>query len=86
LVKEGRTRLMVHHHGLEPLLNTLERIINRLSFALVLSSLIIASSLIVHAKVPPMWHDMSVPGVLGYMVAGLMGFWLLIAMVRHGKM
>jgi ubiquinone biosynthesis protein len=33
-----------------------------------------------------MWHGMSVPGVLGYMVAGLMGFWLLIAMVRHGKM
>jgi len=29
---------------------------------------------------------MSVPGVLGYLVAGMMGFWLLIAMVRHGKM
>jgi ubiquinone biosynthesis protein len=86
LVKEGRTLLRVHHHGLEPLMNTLERIVNRLAFALILSSLIIASSLIVHAKVPPMWHDMSVPGVLGYMVAGLMGFWLLIAMVRHGKM
>ena len=78
--------LRVHHHGLEPLMNTLERIVNRLAFALVLSSLIIASSVIVHAKVPPMWHDMSVPGVLGYIVAGLMGFWLLIAMVRHGKM
>ncbi|MGD0815749.1 MAG: AarF/ABC1/UbiB kinase family protein [Verrucomicrobiota bacterium] len=86
MVKEGRTRLMVHHHGLEPLINTLERIINRLAFALVLSSLIIASSVIVHARVPPIWHGMSVPGVLGYMVAGLMGFWLLIAMVRHGKM
>jgi ubiquinone biosynthesis protein len=86
LVKEGRTRLLVHHHGLAPLINTLERIVNRLAFALVLSSLIIASSVIVHARVPPMWHGMSVPGVLGYMVAGLMGFWLLIAMVRHGKM
>ena len=86
LVKEGRTLLQMHHHGLEPLMNTLERIVNRLAFALVLSSLIIASSVIVHAKVPPMWHDMSVPGMLGYMVAGLMGFWLLIAMVRHGKM
>jgi ubiquinone biosynthesis protein len=86
LVKEGRTLLRVHHLGLEPLMNTLERIINRLAFALVLSSLIIASSVIVHAKVPPMWHGMSVPGVLGYMVAGMMGFWLLIAMVRHGKM
>ena len=86
LVKEGRTLLRVHHHGLEPLINTLERIINRLAFALVLSSLIIASAVIVHAKVPPMWHNMSLPGMLGYVVAGLMGFWLLIAMVRHGKM
>ena len=86
LIKEGRTLVRVHHHGLEPLMNTLERIVNRLAFALVLSSLIIGSSLIVHAKVPPMWHDMSVSGVLGYIVAGMMGFWLLIAMVRHGKM
>ena len=86
LIKEGRSLLQVHHHGLKPLMNTLERIVNRLAFALVLSSLIIASSVIVHAKVPPMWHDMSVPGVVGYMVAGMMGFWLLIAMVRHGKM
>lgn len=86
IVKEGRTRLRIHHHGFEPLLETLERIINRLSFALVLSSLVIASAVIVHAKVPPMWHDMSVPGVAGYLVAGIMGFWLLIAMLRHGKM
>jgi ubiquinone biosynthesis protein len=86
LIKEGRIRLQMFHFGLEPLLNTLERVINRLAFALVLSALIIASSVIVHAKVPPMWHDMSVPGVLGYLVAGMMGFWLLIAMVRHGKM
>ena len=86
LIKEGRTLLRIHHFGLEPLMETLERIINRLAFALVLASLIIASSLIVHAHVPPMWHDMSIPGVLGYMVAGLMGFWLLIAMLRHGKM
>ena len=67
-------------------METLERIVNRLAFALILASLIIASSLIVHARVPPMWHGMSVPGMLGYLVAGMMGFWLLIAMLRHGKM
>jgi len=86
LLKEGRTHIRVHHHGFEPLLETLERVINRLAFALVLSSIMIASAVIVHAKVPPLWHDMSVPGVFGYVVAGLMGFWLLIAMLRHGKM
>jgi ubiquinone biosynthesis protein len=84
--KEGRLRLLIHHHGLEDLINTLERIVNRLAFALVLGSLIVASSVIVHARVPPLWHDMSVIGVAGYLLAGMMGFWLLIAMLRHGKM
>jgi ubiquinone biosynthesis protein len=86
-IKEGRARLHVHHQGLEGLMNTLERIVNRLAFALVLASLIISSSVIVHARVPPLWgHQVSAIGVVGYLLAGLMGFWLLIAMLRHGKM
>jgi ubiquinone biosynthesis protein len=85
-IKEGRLRLMIHHGGFEELLNTLERVVNRLSFSLVLSSLIIASSVIVHAHVPPLWHGVSVIGLGGYLLAGMMGFGLLIAMVRHGKM
>jgi ubiquinone biosynthesis protein len=85
-IKEGRARFVIRHHGLDSLLNTLERVVNRLAFSLVLSALIIASAVIVHARVPPLWHDMSVLGVLGYLLAGLMGFWLLLAMLRHGKM
>jgi ubiquinone biosynthesis protein len=87
MFKEGRARFHVNHQGLEGLMNTLERIINRLAFALVLSSLIISSSVIVHARVPPLWgNQVSAIGVVGYVLAGLMGFWLLIAMLRHGKM
>jgi ubiquinone biosynthesis protein len=86
MFKEGKGRLLIHHQGLEGLMNTLERIVNRLAFALVLSALVIASSIIVHARVPPIWHDVSVIGILGYLLAGIMGFWLLIAMLRHGKM
>jgi ubiquinone biosynthesis protein len=34
-----------------------------------------------------LWHnDVSVLGVVGYLMAGVMGFWLLIAMLRHGRM
>jgi ubiquinone biosynthesis protein len=86
--KEGRGRFHVHHEGLEGLLNTLERIVNRLAFALVLASLIISSSVILHAHVPPLlWvHQVSAIGVIGYLLAGIMGFWLLIAMWRHGNM
>jgi ubiquinone biosynthesis protein len=87
-LKEGRAQFHVHHLGLEGLLNTLERVVNRLAFALILAALVISSSVIVHARVPPfLWgHQVSAIGIIGYLLAGLMGFWLLIAMWRHGKM
>jgi hypothetical protein len=31
-------------------------------------------------------NQVSAIGVVGYLLAGMMGFWLLIAMLRHGKM
>jgi len=85
-LKTGQTRVNFHHEGLEPATNAFERSTNRLSFALVVAALIIASSLIIRAKVPPTWGEVSVVGIVGYLLAGLMGFWLLIAILRHGKM
>lgn len=85
-IKSGRARVNFHHEGLEPAYNALERSANRLSFAMVVASLIIGSSLTIHSKVPPLWGDVSMLGLLGYCLAGLMGFWLLIAILRHGKM
>lgn len=85
-IKTGNARVNFRHEGLEPATNAFERSANRLSFALVVAALIISSSLIIHSKVPPMWGEVSVVGLAGYLLAGLMGFWLLISIVRHGKM
>ncbi|HXI70221.1 MAG TPA: AarF/ABC1/UbiB kinase family protein [Verrucomicrobiae bacterium] len=85
-IKTGNARVNFRHEGLEPAVNAFERSTNRLSFALVVAALIISSSLIIRAKVPPMWGDVSLLGLAGYLLAGLMGFWLLISILRHGKM
>ena len=85
-VKTGRARVNFHHEGLEPASQALERSTNRLSFAVVVAALIIGSSVIIHAKVPPLAGNVSLIGLAGYLLAGLMGFWLLIAILRHGKM
>ena len=85
-LKTGRLKVTFHHDGLEPLDNTLERVSNRLAFALVLSALVVASSIIIHARVPPQWHGIPVIGLVGYIFAGLMGTWLLLSILRHGKM
>ncbi len=84
--KSGHSTIRIEHQGLAPAINTLDRVSNRVSFAIVLASLIIGSGLIVLSGIPPRWQDIPVIGIVGFLSAGIMGFWLLISILRHGKM
>ena len=84
--KSGGTTIKFEHRGIEPMQKTLDQVSNRISFAIVLSSLVMGSSLIVLAGVPPLWHDIPVIGIIGFLGAGMMGFWLLYSIIRHGRM
>lgn len=86
LAKQGKLKIEFEHIGLTPLLNTQDRTSNRLAFAIVIASLVIGSSLIIHSGIPPKWHDIPLIGLAGYVVAGIMGFWLLISILRRGRM
>ncbi|MGD2125264.1 MAG: AarF/ABC1/UbiB kinase family protein [Desulfobacteraceae bacterium] len=86
LARQGKLKIGFEHKGLEPLLTTLDRTSNRLAFAVVIASLIIGSSLVIHADIPPKWHDVPLIGLAGYVVAGVMGFWLLVSILRRGRM
>jgi ubiquinone biosynthesis protein len=68
------------------MLSSHDRISNRISFAIVLAAQIIGSSLIVLADIPPKWHEIPIIGLSGFLVAGVMGFWLLVSILRRGKM
>jgi ubiquinone biosynthesis protein len=85
-IKSGSSRVNFHHEGLEPASNALERSANRLSFALVVAALIIGSAVVMHARVPPLWGNVSALGLMGFVLAGFMGLLLLLAILRHGKM
>jgi ubiquinone biosynthesis protein len=84
--REGKMKIEFAHSGLEPVLNTHNRTTNRLVFAIVLAALIIGSSLVVLAGIPPKWHDIPLVGIVGFILAGIIGFSLLISMVRRKKM
>jgi len=85
-IKTGKIKVDIEHKGLDPMLRTHEQISNRITFAIVLASITIGSSLIVHSKIPPLWHDIPVIGLIGFLAATFLGFWLLISIFRHGKM
>jgi len=84
--RAGKLNIVFQHRNLEKLLATLDRTGNRVSFAIVLAALIVGSSLVVLSGVPPIWNNIPLIGLLGFLVAGIMGFWLLITIIRHGKM
>lgn len=86
LMKRGEAKIRFEHEGLDPMLKTLDQIANRMVFAVVLASLVIGSALIVLSGIPPKWHEIPVIGIAGFLTAGMIGFWLLFSIIRHGKM
>jgi ubiquinone biosynthesis protein len=86
LARQGKVKIEFEHRGLEPMIAANDRISNRLSFSVVLASLVIGSGLIVLSGIPPKWHEIPVIGLTGFLVAGAMGFWLLISIMRSGRM
>ncbi len=77
--------LKLEHRGLLPMERSLDRVSNRVSFAIVLAAQLIGSALIVLSDIPPRWYGIPIIGLAGFLVAGIMGFWLLISIIRHGK-
>jgi ubiquinone biosynthesis protein len=84
-LRRGKMKLKLEHRGLRPMEQSLDRVSNRVSFAIVLAAQLIGSALIVLSDIPPRWHGIPVIGLAGFLVAGIMGFWLLISIIRHGK-
>ena len=85
-LRKGKMKLEFEHRGLRPMERSLDRVSNRISFAIVLAAQIIGSSLIILSDIPPKWNSIPIIGLAGFLVAGVMGFWLLVSIIRHGRM
>jgi ubiquinone biosynthesis protein len=81
-IRRGRLQFSLEEGSLGPLRRTVSRVTASIVFALVLGSLIIGSSLIVQSGMPPLWHGIPVIGIFGFVAAGIVGFWLLITIIR----
>jgi ubiquinone biosynthesis protein len=82
----GQIKVHVQQEGMEHLIRELDRSSNRMSFAMIIAAIIIGSSLIFHAKLGPMVYHLPLLGLTGYLFAGIMGLWLVIAIIRSGKL
>ncbi len=72
--------------GLMPLVNATDRAGNRLAFAIVLAGLIVGSSIIVVADAADVGIGLSRIALVGFSVAAVIGFWLLVSILRRRGM
>lgn len=84
----GGWRLYVRHENIDRLINELDRSSNRLAFSIVIAAIIVGSSVVVSANTDQ--HVMGIAvhtlGILGYLIAGVLGIGLLWAIFRSGRL
>ncbi len=88
LVQEGRLDVQLSHRGLSPS-------INRLVLGLLTSSLLLGSSILMASKVPPLLFmeggplglkDLSLMGLVGFVISTLVAFRILLAINKSGHL
>jgi ubiquinone biosynthesis protein len=86
-VRDGQIEVGFVHKGLDDLLNRLDVVFNRLVVAMIVAGGLIGSSLIgIFAKGGPHVLGINVISMIGFVVSGLLGVWLLWGVVRSGRL
>jgi len=82
--REGKIKFIFEHKGLENLTREINRSTMRLSLSIIIASIILGSSLIMQMNTGPVIFGYPVQGIIGYIVAIFLGFFLII-ILKSGK-
>lgn len=81
-IDQGELKIHFEHENLGGLRNTLENTSNRLTFGIIIAAMIIASSMIITTGVGPLLFGFPALGIVGYLISGILGLWLIWNIIR----
>jgi ubiquinone biosynthesis protein len=86
-VRDGQIEVGFVHKGLDEFMGKLDVAFNRLVIALVVASGLIGSSMLgIFAESGPKLIGLHVLSVIGFVVSGILGLWLLWGVIRSGRL
>lgn len=85
LMVRNKLSVEFRHTNLEGFISRLDIISNRISISLIISALLVASSLIIDSELGPMVSGLPLLGITGYILAGFLGIWLVLSILRSGR-
>jgi ubiquinone biosynthesis protein len=85
-INRNKFKIDLEHRGLDKFTAEFDRSVNRLSTSMILAAMIIGSSIIMQTDKGPKVMGFPALAFIGYTVAGLVGLWLVYAIIRSGRM
>jgi ubiquinone biosynthesis protein len=86
-LKDGEIEVVFRHRGLDDLISKVDILANRLVFAFLIAALIIGSSLLgIFGESDVRFLGVSIFGLIGFVIAALLGLTLLIGIIRSGRL
>ncbi|MFA9397200.1 MAG: ABC1 kinase family protein [Clostridiaceae bacterium] len=82
----GRAKIKLNFDNINKPISEINKMVNRLVFSLIISAMIVGSSLILNSNIGPKMYNISIIGITGFLFAGILGIWLLISILKSGKM
>ena len=79
---QGELSVRFEHQNLGGLRNTLDSVSNRLTFGIIIAALIIGSSMIITTGIKPLLWGFPALGIIGYLISGVLGLWLIFTIIR----
>ncbi|MEW6571550.1 MAG: AarF/ABC1/UbiB kinase family protein [Nitrospirota bacterium] len=74
------------HTRFDRLIRDMDRSSNRIAFSMIVSAIILSSAIMQAAGVGPAIYGVSIFALLAFGAATLLGFWLIISIIRSGKL
>ena len=85
-INRNKFKINLEHRGLDRFIQELDKSINRLSSSLIIAALIVGSSIIMQTDKGPLLLGFPIFAFFGYTIAGLIGLWWVIAILRSGRL
>ncbi|MGE3317554.1 MAG: ABC1 kinase family protein [Planctomycetaceae bacterium] len=80
-LSKDELKLQFEHRGIDHLITEIDRSSNRVVIGLVLSSLIVASALVIRAGIGTLWFSIPI-----FLLSSLLGAWLVYGVFRSGRL
>ena len=86
----GKLQVNFHHRGLDDFTQEMDRASNRMAFSVIIASIVVGSSMLLATNTPPVFSlfgdKISILGLVGFVIAFLLGLRLAWAIWRSGRL